>query len=203
MDAVIAQSGGGLGADTYQRPHGQRGEKLRFLSLGYHHQAVRLLEIGGDLGDALAGSQAHGDGQPDLAADAILDVDGDGNGGGLLRRLGDVQVGFVQRYRLDDGRNFPEYVHDERGHLAVAVKAGPDDDALGTLAHRRGHGHGGMNAEPAGLVGRGGDDPAALGPAADQHRLAAQFGVVELLHGGVESVQIGVDDVADHVGSVD
>ena len=57
------------------------------------------------------------------------------------------------------------------------------------------HGHRRVHAEHPGFVGRGGDNPPVLRAATDQHRLANQFRVVQLLDSGVEGVQVGVDDV--------
>ena len=110
------------------------------------------------------------------------------------------QVGLVQGHGLDHRGDVAEDVHDLAGHLAVAVEAGPHDDAVGTLAHGGGHGHGRVDAEPPRLVGRRGHHAAALGPAAHQHGQPAQLGVIQLLHGGVEGVQVGVDDVAEGWG---
>ena len=59
-----------------------------------------------------------------------------------------------------------------------------------------GRGHGAVDAELADLVRRGADDPAALRIAADDHGLAPQLRMVELLDGGVKSVHIHVNDLA-------
>jgi hypothetical protein len=53
-----------------------------------------------------------------------------------------------------------------------------------------------VDAELASLVVRGRDDAAPLRVPADDERLRPQVGVLQLLHGGEESVQVKVPD--DH-----
>src|SRR3954453_14058674 len=52
-----------------------------------------------------------------------------------------------------------------------------------------------MDPEPARLVGGGGDHTAGARPP-DEHRLAAQARIVEHLDGGVEGVEVDVEDRA-------
>ena len=49
-----------------------------------------------------------------------------------------------------------------------------------------------MDAEPARLVGTGGNHPALVRPCADNDGLAAPLGVVTLLHGREERVHVHV-----------
>ena len=53
-----------------------------------------------------------------------------------------------------------------------------------------------MHAEPARLVACGRDDAAAIGPAADGDRLAAQRRIVALFNRRVERVHVDVEDAA-------
>ena len=139
--------------------------------------------------------------RPGLGGHALLDIDGDGDGRAVGGGLGDVEVGLIQRHGLHHLGNVAEDAHDLNGHLTVAVEAGPDDDAVRALAHGGGHGHGRVDAKPPRLVGRRGHHAPTLGPAAHQHGQPAQLWVIELLHGGVEGIQIGVDDVANVSGA--
>ena len=53
-----------------------------------------------------------------------------------------------------------------------------------------------MHAKPPRLIRRRRHHAATLRPTTHQHRQAAELRVVQLLYGGVERVQVGVDDVA-------
>ena len=197
LDAVQVELFGGLGADAPELAHRQGGEEGRFSAGRNYDEAVGFFQVGGDFGDGLAGADADGDVQAGFVLDLALEGDADGAGemagfdGG-----GNVEIGFVQGHGFHQVGEAVKDVHDLAGHFPVAVKAGADDDALGTLADGGGHGHGGADAKGAGLVGSGGDNAADLGAAADHDGLAPQFRVVQLLYGGVEGVQVGVDDVA-------
>ena len=84
------------------------------------------------------------------------------------------------------------------GDLRVAVKTGRDADGGRAEAEGAAHGRGGADAEAAGFVRRGHDDAAGLGRPADDDGLAFEVGVVVLLYGGVEGVEVGVNDGAVH-----
>jgi hypothetical protein len=115
--------------------------------------------------------------------------------------LGDVEVGLVERERLDQRRHGAE----EREHLGrhgpVFTEIGRHHRELRTEPDRTRHRHGGAHAERASLVARGGHHAAALRPAADGDRLPAQFRPVALLHGRIEGVHVDVDDPA-HGGRI-
>ena len=113
-------------------------------------------------------------------------------------RLGaaDVQEGFVDGDRLEQWGVLAEDGHDLARHLGVAAALARDEHDLGAEAQRLGRGHGRVDAELARLVGRGGDHPAHLGPAADDHRHADQRGVVEPLDRHEEGVEVEVEDGA-------
>jgi hypothetical protein len=51
-----------------------------------------------------------------------------------------------------------------------------------------------MDAEFAGLIGRGGDHAALVGRRADHHGLAAQLGPIALFDRGVEGVHVHVQN---------
>ena len=161
-----------------------------------HEQPVRLAVVGGELGEELVIGHPGRGGQPRPFANAGPDRLGD-----LRRRrdalqvLGDVEVGLVQRQWLDDGRVLGEHGADLLRHCLVHVEARPDEDQLGAFPPRRDPGHGRSHAEAPGLVARRRHD-AALARAAHRDGLAAQGGVVALLHGRVEGIHVDVDDLA-------
>ena len=197
VHALVVEARGGLGADAHQLAHGQGSQEVGLLAGRDNDQAVGFLQVRRDLGHGLAGAEAHGDGEAGLGGNALLNIDGDGNGRAVGGGLGDIEVGLVQGHGLDHLGNVAEDVHHQAGHLAVAVEAGPDDDAIGTLAHGGGHGHRRVHAKPPRLIGRRGHHAPTLRPTTHQHGQAAQLRVIQLLHGGVEGVQVGVDDVAN------
>src|SRR5881628_1668374 len=109
-----------------------------------------------------------------------------------------VEEGFVERERFYQWRDLTEQPHDLLRDLTVAVEARRDADCLATEAQGAAHRHRRADAEAAGLVGGGHDDAPPFGRPADDDGLATQLGVVELLYGGIEGVEVGVDDYARH-----
>ena len=80
--------------------------------------------------------------------------------------------------------------------LAVERVARPHEHRVRAAADRLGGAHRRVDAEPPGDVVRGRDDAAPVRVAADDQRLRAQLGVLELLDGGVERVEVEVRDDA-------
>ena len=74
--------------------------------------------------------------------------------------------------------------------------ARPDEDGVRAAAERLGGAHRGVDAERARDVVRGRNDAAPARVAADDQRLRAQLGVLELLDRRVERVEIQMRD--DH-----
>lgn len=190
MNAVGVQLVGGHRAHTPQPAHRQRMQKCQFPIRRHQEQSVGLGLLAGDLGEELSPGHSDGDGQADLL----------------------THVGAQPRRDLDRGPAEPaqpadieeRLVHRERFHHRCAMAkhrehrlAGP-----GVCAHPRRHHHGvwtqparlsathrGAHAVGLGLVaGRQHDS------AADDHRAAPQCGVVTLLDGGVERIQVRVQD---------
>ena len=111
-----------------------------------------------------------------------------------LQVLGDVEVGLVERERLDEwrvlGEDRPDLVRDR----PVDVETRLHEDQLRALPPGGDRGHGRADAELAGLVA-GGRHDAPLARPADCDRLAAELGIVALLDGRVEGVHVDVDDL--------
>ena len=70
--------------------------------------------------------------------------------------------------------------------------ARPDEDGLRAAAQRLGAAHRGVDPELAGLVVRGRHHPSAVWVSADDQRLRAQVGILELLDGCEEGIEIEV-----------
>jgi hypothetical protein len=109
--------------------------------------------------------------------------------------LGHVEIGLVERQRLDQRRVLGEDGADLLRDLPIDVEAVLHEDQLGAFAlggdgrHRRAH------AEFARLITRSRHDAARLRPA-DRDRLAAQLGMVTLFDRGEEGVHVDMDDLA-------
>ena len=112
---------------------------------------------------------------------------------------GHVEERLVERERLHLGGDRPEDLHDLLGHGRVRVMPGRDEDRLRAQPPGPRHRHGRMHPERPRLVGRG-EDHAAAGGRAHDHRLPGQFGPVTDLDAGVEGVHVHVQDVAAGVG---
>src|SRR5712691_12717684 len=74
------------------------------------------------------------------------------------------------------------------------------EDNVRTAAERLRAAHRGVDPELARLVVRRGDDTASVRVAADDERLRAQVGILELLHSGEEGVEVEMGD--DHARSL-
>lgn len=104
-----------------------------------------------------------------------------------------IQKRFVQAQWLDQRRERKEDVTNLPPDLGVVLHPNGKKDALRTEPPRRRCCHSAVDAELAGFVGRGANDASAL-DAANDHRLATQFGVVTLFHGRIKGVHIDMQE---------
>ena len=109
--------------------------------------------------------------------------------------LRDIQVSLVQGQGFHQWSEAEENVHNLFGQLPVPGEAWTHDYPLGAQSHRRFHGHSRMYPEHPGFVGSRSHHTSAFRPPPDQDRLPPQVGIVQLFHGRVESVQVGVKNV--------
>src|SRR5574338_719906 len=106
-----------------------------------------------------------------------------------MRAPRDVGEGFVDRDALDRRREIAE---DRDGGVAeplVFVEMSADKNQVGTELPRASSGHPASYSEGARFVGGRQHDPAT-----DRNRLAAQMRVQQLFDGGVEGVEVGVEN---------
>ena len=127
----------------------------------------------------------------------VLEVTSQGadRGDGVVREVGGLEVDerLVQRQRLDQGADRAQQLHHREAGVAVGVEpAGEERGVRAAPAGLRG-GHRRVHPERARLVGRGRHHAPAADPA-DDDRLAAQRGLVALLHRGEEGIEIHVQD---------
>jgi hypothetical protein len=157
---------------------------------------VRFAVIGGELrqkfvvGDAGGGVEAGH--LLDLGADRERDVAGQRN---VLEVFGDVEVGLVERERLDDRRVLGEDLADLLRDRLVDREARLHEDQVGTLPLRRHRWHGRPDSELASFVA-GCRHDAPFAGAADCDRLAPQVRIVPLLDRRIERVHVHMDDLA-------
>ncbi len=194
LDAAFLEFFGGDAADAPELADGEAFHEGGDLVRGDDALAVGFVQVAGDFCQELVRGDAGGGGEAGLLEDAAANLEGDG--GGIEWKVGDIEVGFIEGEGLDDPGEGGEDFADALGLAAIDVEAGGDDDELGALPQGEEGGHGGADAERAGLVGAGGEDAAAVACAADADGLAAERGVIALLDGRVEAVHIEVDDFA-------
>src|SRR6266851_6776584 len=108
---------------------------------------------------------------------------------------GQIEKSLVQRERFHDRAKALEHFAYRPRDFAITRHPAVHEDGLGTELMRLRRRHRGMHSELARLV-RGRRDDAAPRASADDYRLSAQFGIVELLDRRVERVHIGMGDYA-------
>jgi hypothetical protein len=157
---------------------------------------VWLAVIGGQLSQEFVVADPRGSVEAglglDLLADPQRDVAGEGN---ALQVLGHVEIGFVQRQRLNDEGVLGENLADLPADSLVDLETRLHEDQVWTLPFRSNRRHRRPHAELPGFVARSGDDSALL-RAADRDGSAAQARIVPLLDRRVEGVHVDVDDLS-------
>lgn len=191
-EAGAVESIGELWADAGEPTVGQGVEELEFLARGDMDEGVGLSEFGGDLTDEFVGADALADGDFEAGANGFAESGGNFEGG--FPGGGEVGVAFIDRGDFDVGREVVGIGKHPLGEALVFFEIAGKDDEVGAEAPGAGGGHGGFDAESAGLVGGGGDDAAAF--AADGDRPAAKPGIGSLFDGGVEGIGVQMDDLA-------
>jgi len=107
----------------------------------------------------------------------------------------EIKKGLVDGELLYLWRVTTQDVHYLPADASVLAAVHRDEDRLRTQSPGGPKGHRGTNAEHAGLVGGGTHYAAVVGPAsANDDWLAAERGIVALLDGGEERVEIDVQD---------
>ena len=158
--------------------------------------AVRLAVAGRELGEELVVGDARRGREAGLLEDARANfLSGRRGGRQAAQVLRDVEIGLVERQRLDQRRVIRKDRVDLARDGAIDVEARPHEHQFGALAHRRGRRHRRAHAEGAGLVARRGDD-ASLGAVADRDGTPSKRRIVALLDRRIEGVHVDVDDLA-------
>src|SRR6516225_4264986 len=196
FDAETRHLPRGGGPDAVKLPDRQSLDERRAHFRGDDEQPVRLAVVGSELGEELVVGDSGRRREPGFGADFSPDFFRD-----LRRRddalevFRDVEIGLVERQRLDDRRVFREDFPDLQRDCLVGIEPRLYEDQIGALSLGGDRRHRRMNAKLPCFVACRRDD-AALARSADRDRLAAQVRVITLFDGCVEGIHIDMDDFA-------
>ena len=180
-----------LGADPGEGADGSRCEEPRLATRWDDGDAARLPDVRRDLADDLRGRDSqrarerrrgahrklHGLGEPARLTE-------------LADHAAEIEVALIEPRALDPRDRLTDRRPDGVRVLAVERVPRPHEHDLRAPPESLRRAHRGVDAEPARVVVRGGNDPAAMRISAHDERKLAQGGVLELLHCGVERVEV-------------
>lgn len=155
-------------------------------------EAAGFVEFGCHLGEELVVREPDGDGEVELALDAPLEPGEQDRGRGPVQAFGagEIEEGFIERERFDEGGKLGHHRADLARDLDVMGHAGFDHDGFGAASAGLEHRHGGPDPAGAGEVAGGGDHAALA--AADDERHIRKLRIVPLFDRSVERVAIHV-----------
>ncbi len=174
-------------------------EERRLLPRHDDGETAGLARVAADLGDDLARSDAERARQARPGADRRLHRLGDhARLEEVAGDLAEIEIALVEP-RLLDRRDDPAHRRPDVARvLPVERVTRAHEDRVRTAADRLGSAHRRVDAEASCDVVRRRDDAASLRIAADDQRLLAQLGILELLDGRVERVEVEMGDDAGH-----
>ncbi len=186
-----ASSGLANAPDQRNRLAGQKGLGV---TTAEHAVAVRLVQVGGDLGERLVVAKPDGDRQVFLLLDALRERRQGACRWAAMQRLGsgEIEEGLVDRERLDQRRGLQHELADVPADGAVLAHLRLDHHGVRAELQGLEHRHGRAHAIEARDVAGGRDD--APPAAADDHRLVLQLRPVALLHRGVEGIAVDMSN---------
>ena len=161
------------------------------LAIGRNQQqAIGFGLLAGDLGQELRPGDADGDRQADAVAHRRAQVRGDLHGGaGHPPQSRDIEERLVHAQRLDDRRGVVEDLEHRLAGRRVCRHTRRHDDGVRAQCPRLTATHCGAHTVGLGFIARRQHDATA-----DEHRPAAQRGVVTLFDRRIERVEISVQD---------
>ena len=189
------------GTDPREQPHVEGGEERSLAPRADDGQPAGLAPVARHLGDDLARGHAQRAGE--ARGRPYGGLDGLGDRAGLHVVAGDaadVEVTLVEAGALHGGANLADRLPNGLGVRRVHAVSRPHEHGARAAAQRLGAAHGRADPVAAGNVVRGRDDAAAVGVTADDERLRAQLGPLELLDRREERVEVEVGD--DHARAV-
>ena len=189
-------------ADPREHADRERRQELRLVPGPHDGEPTGLAAVRGDLGHDLRACDAERTGEPrprpDDGAHRLGQGSGIVEGGGELAQ---IEIALVDPGLLDRGHDLAHDRPDLARVLPVERAARPHEHCVGAPPERFGARHRRHDPEPPRHVVRRRNDAAAARVAADDERNPPKLGVLELLHGGEERVEIEVRD--DHAPRVD
>ena len=194
LHAVALEAPRRLWADAGDQPDALALEALGRLLAGEDDEAARLLGVGGDLGDELVRPDS------DRGVEARLFADPSDQIAHLrdrVRHLGEVEVGLVERHRLDRHTDLLDQFADLGRALAVMRVVNRQPVRVGAEPPRPRRGHRRADPELPRLV-RGGRDDRSRAGARHDHGLADQLRMALQLDGRIERIHVEMSDLPSH-----
>ena len=163
--------------------------------------AVRLAMAGRELGKELVVGNARRGCQTGFLEDARANLLGGSRCGRQATTIfRDIEIGLIERQRLDQRRIFRKDGMDLVRDGAIDVETRRHEHEFGAKAHRRGRRHGRAHAEDAGLITCC-RNHAPLGTMAYRHGAPLERRIVALFDRRIERVHVDVDDLAHRHGA--
>ena len=172
------------------RSTGSAWRKASSPTAGHDEQPVGLGHGAGDLGQELGAGDADADRQAHPFAHRAAQTDGDlGRRAGRAPQPAHVEERLVDRDAFDERRRVVEHLEHRLAGGGVGGQVRFDEDGVGAQPPGDRPAHRGAHAVRPRLVAG-----AHHHAHADDHRAAAQLGMVALLHRGEEGIEVGVED---------
>ncbi len=193
-DALGGELLGSFCANAPEGPNWQRMKKRQFLLWFDDEKPIGFTRAARDLGKEFGPRNAHRNSETNLGTNPLAKFLGHELGrANDPPEPGNIEKGFVNRQRFDEGSGFVEDGEDAAAGFGVRIDSGRHADEVGAEAASLAAGHCGADAVSSGLIARSKDDSAA-----DRHCPVAQVWVIALLDRGVERIEIGVQNICSH-----
>ena len=190
FDAVRPQLVGRHRADAPQPPHRQRVQECQLAAGRNQQQAIRFGFLAGHLGEKFRPGDADGDRQPDPRPDVAAQPGGNlDRGSGDPPQPADIDESLVHRQGLHQRRGISEDLEHRVAGLRIGRHPWRNHHGLRAQPPRLGPTHCGAHAVGLGLVAGRQNDTAA-----DDYRPSPEPRVVALLDGGIERVEVRMQD---------
>ncbi len=197
LDTGGGKALGGFGADAPELSGGEGGHEF-FNSIGMDFElAIWLAPVTRDLGEQFIFSDASGCSELSLLVDSVANLPR--NRCGRRTKVGNIEVGFIERKRLDHLGKLGENLTNLPRIAFVDVEACRHHDEFWAFAQRLKGGHCRVAAEFACLVITG-RKHAPPGTPANCDGLSGKGRIVPNFDCRIEAVHIDVDDLAIHKG---
>jgi hypothetical protein len=191
------------GSGTHAGQGGKRKSRQEsgFPSGPHLHQSSRLGVVGRDLGDHPVRPDAHAGVEAGALLHRVPELLCHGQKGDRVLAFGahKIEIGFVQGgHHYAGGEILQHRAHGPRS-IAVVGEGALEESGLGAAPHRFSNRHSGVDAEPAGGVGRGLHHPALIPASAHHQQLdVPELGVVLAADLDEEGIQIDVQQAGGH-----